>query len=113
MENIFHRRRAEEVLDSAFARIDLPSNRLEAFDYYTPRAPKKRSRGRKAPAPEPTNNQIKVLMAMQREGRTQVAIANALGVPRSRVRIWYQRRGLAPLTRLEGHTIGRALSRQR
>jgi hypothetical protein len=113
MENIFHRRRAEEVLDSAFARIDLPSNRLEAFDYYTPRAPKKRSRGRKPPAPEPTNNQIKVLMAMQREGRTQVAIANALGVPRSRVRIWYQRRGLAPLTRLEGHMIGRADARAR
>ena len=113
MENIFHRRRAEEVLDSAFARIDLPSTRLEAFDYYTPRAPKKRSRGRKPPAPEPTNNQIEVLMAMQREGRTQVAIANALGVPRSRVRIWYQRRGLAPLTRLEGHMIGRADARAR
>ena len=69
--------------------------------------------GKKPPAPEPNSNQVKILMSMQRDGRTQVSIAEVLNVPRSRVRIWYRRRGLAVLPRLEGHMIGRADARAR
>ena len=105
----------EAIIDSALSYVDMTNNRLEAsYHHSVPPTPKSRRRGgSKPPAPEPNSNQVKILMTMQREGRTQVSIADALGVPRSRVRIWYRRRGLEPLPRLEGHMIGRADARAR
>jgi hypothetical protein len=67
--------------------------------------------GKKPPAPEPTLSQRATLTRMHTERRTQVAIADALSVPRSRVRIWYARMGITPLSRLDGHMTGRAASR--
>ena len=69
--------------------------------------------GKKPPVPDPTQEQARTLSRMHAEKRTQVAIANELGVPRTRVRIWYRRRELAPLSRIDGHMIGRADARER
>jgi hypothetical protein len=43
---------------------------------------------------------------------TQVAIADVLNIPRTRIRIWYRRMGLASLSRLEGHMRGRSDARE-
>jgi Homeodomain-like domain len=69
--------------------------------------------GRPPPTPEPTLEQRATITRMHGEGRTQVAIADALNVPRSQVRCWYARMGIAPLSRIEGHMIGRANTRER
>jgi hypothetical protein len=69
--------------------------------------------GKAPPTPAPTSAQRATLMRMHAEGRTQVGIANAIGVPRSQIRCWYGRFGLVPLSRLAGHMTGRADTRAR
>jgi hypothetical protein len=64
--------------------------------------------GKSLAAPTPTSSQSATLSRMYRERRTQVEIACELGVPRSTVRIWYQRFGLTALPRAEGAAIGRS-----
>jgi DNA-directed RNA polymerase specialized sigma24 family protein len=62
-------------------------------------------------APTPTSSQAATLSRMYRERRTQVEIADTLGVPRTRVRIWYHRFGFTALPRTEGAAAGRAAAR--
>jgi hypothetical protein len=50
--------------------------------------------GRPRPAPEPTPRERQILLAMAASDCSQVAIADALSVPRTRIRIWYRRMGL-------------------
>ena len=106
-----------EILNRFLAEDELTTasiNRLETlYPSQAPRPKTRHRRGPKPPAPEPTSEQSKTLMAMYVRGRTQVSIAEALNVPRSTIRIWYKRRGFEPLPRLEGHMIGRADARAR
>jgi hypothetical protein len=67
--------------------------------------------GRPRPAPEPTPRERQIVLAMAASDCTQVAIADVLKVPRTRLRIWYRRMGLSPLSRLEGHMRGRSDAR--
>jgi hypothetical protein len=65
--------------------------------------------GRPRPAPEPTPRERQIVLAMAASDCSQVAIADVLNVPRTRIGIWYRRMGLAPLSRLEGHMRGRSI----
>jgi hypothetical protein len=75
-------------------------------------APHGYRRGRPRPAPEPTPRERQIVLAMAASDCTQVAIADVLNIPRTRIRIWYRRMGLASLSRLEGHMRGRSDARE-
>ena len=102
-----------EILNRFLAEDELTTasiNRLEIlYPSQAPRPKTRHRRGPKPPAPEPTGDQIRTLMDLYEAGRTQVWIASALGVPRSTIRIWYKRRGLKAMSRLEGRKCALAV----
>lgn len=101
-----------ELLGLLFFRPDGVLMRSQFRDRWGTQGFKRRT-GRGVHVPDPTPTQAKIIHQMHGELRTQVAIAEELGVPRSRIRIWYARRGFLPLSRLAGHLTGRADTRAR
>lgn len=53
-----------------------------------------------------TEQRSETIRRMAAEPQTQQAIADALGVPRSRVRVWVKELGITPLSKIEAFKLG-------
>ena len=65
--------------------------------------------GRPRPAPEPTPRERQIVLALAASDCPQVAIADVLNVPRTRIRIWYRCMGLGTDPDSEAHALAVAL----